>query len=478
MEWLEFLDSMAIEHGLTSETLKKIFPKAHEKPVEVKVVAEKLYLKEESVKSRMRQIYKKFTEICPRLEAHQGQGKALILHQYLREKYAEERNNFPPQSESLITGFEPLIEEKTKRFCGRKFVFQAFNNFINENSQGYFTVIGEPGMGKSAIAAKYVKDNGVIHYFNELTTGCNTPDDFLNKIRQQISHYYQLQNTDRDDLKILLNKAKVKLSENRPLIIVVDALDEVATTEPGHNILDLPQNLPEQVYFLLTRRPYTAEQKKLLVAPSVKIKELDLREYKQFNRADITEYITTYIDAPEYQEKFHLWMKERQCSPPKFIQTLAEKSQNNFMYLYFVLPDIAQGKLDDLQIQQLPEGLEQYYYRQWERLLINPIKAMILSILVVADQPISCECITDIVNQKESMSKYDVQEVLDDWIQFLKKQMLVGEECYSIYHLSFSDFVEKQREIRKAIPKLGNIEQMLSDYNDSLWEELEDDSEE
>ena len=118
MEWLEFLDSMAIQHGLTSETLKKIFPQAHEKPVEVKVVAEKLHLQEESVKARMTKIYEKFREICPQLEAHQGQGKALILHQFLREKYAEERNNLPPQPESLITGFEPLIEAKTKRFCG------------------------------------------------------------------------------------------------------------------------------------------------------------------------------------------------------------------------------------------------------------------------------------------------------------------------------------------------------------------------
>ena len=482
MEWLEFLEYIASKHELDpdqTETLKELFPRPDKPRVPQKNVLKKFNISLPGIKKRMQKIYEKLEKSCEELKETDTQGQANILHIYLRQKYLELKGNIPPQKpEKLITGFEPLIEEKTKRFCGRKFVFEAFNNFINENSQGYFTVVGEPGMGKSAIAAKYVQDNGVIHYFNELTTGRNKPDNFLNQIREQISHYYLLENTERDDLKTLLQKAKAKLSENRPLIIVVDALDEVATTEPGHNILDLPQHLPEGVYFLLTRRPYTAEQKNLFVAQSVGMKELDLREYQQFNREDITEYITTYFEVPEYQEKFQLWMKERQCSRQDFIQTLAEKSQNNFIYLYFVLPDIAKGELNDLEIKQLPNGLIEYYIHQWNRLLMNPIKAMILCILPEADKPISCECITYIVNQKESISKYDVQGVLNDWIQFLKKQMLVGEECYSIYHLSFSDFIKEQLEIKRAIDNLGNIKQMLSDYNDSLWEGLDDDSEE
>ena len=475
MEWLEFLQWMATQHQLTpkeTETLQERFAEAHGEAVEEKWIAQRLGIKEPTVKARMKEIYQKFAQNCPELTARNGQ-KAKILHIYLRQEYAKtQRNIFPPQLTSLTTGFEPLIEEKTRRFCGRKFVFEKIAEFISQNSQGYFTIIGEPGMGKSAIAAKYVKDNQVIHYFNRLTIGRNTPDDFIDSIRQQITHYYQLQNTEKDDLTILLNKVKAKLSENQRFIIVVDALDEVATSKPGQNILDLPQHLPEQVYFLLTRRPYNAEQQKLSVAQGVATKLLDLTEYQQFNREDITEYITTYINDPEDREKFQSWMEQRQSSREEFIQTLADKSQNNFMYLYYVLPDIAEGKLDDLQIQQLPEGLEQYYFRQWERLLMNPTKAMILSILAVADKPISCECITEIVQPKESMSEHDVQEILDEWIQFLTKQRLMGEECYSIYHLSFSDFFKQRREVKKAIAKLGDIEQMLSDYNDLLWARL------
>ena len=58
-------------------------------------------------------------------------------------------NSLPPE-------FESLIAEKIKTFCGRQFVFKAFQDFIKENHHGYFTIIGDAGMGKSSIVAKYV----------------------------------------------------------------------------------------------------------------------------------------------------------------------------------------------------------------------------------------------------------------------------------------------------------------------------------
>ncbi|CCQ61844.1 hypothetical protein [Crocosphaera watsonii] len=49
---------------------------------------------------------------------------------------------------------------------GRKFVFSAIDNFINQSDKGYFTLIGEPGSGKSAIAAQYFKNNNNVVYYN------------------------------------------------------------------------------------------------------------------------------------------------------------------------------------------------------------------------------------------------------------------------------------------------------------------------
>ena len=70
-------------------------------------------------------------------------------------------NTLPPE-------FESLIEEKIKTFCGRKFVFDNFQQFITKNTHGYFTIIGDAGMGKSSIIAKYISEHKYPCYFNIL----------------------------------------------------------------------------------------------------------------------------------------------------------------------------------------------------------------------------------------------------------------------------------------------------------------------
>ncbi|MDJ0593337.1 MAG: ATP-binding protein [Pleurocapsa sp. MO_226.B13] len=163
--------------------------------------------------------------------------------------------------------FERLIEEKTKLFCGRKFVFQDIEDFLNEQDRGYFTIIGDPGMGKSAIAAKYVDDNHAICFFNVRAQRINRPELFLKTIREQLKERYDLPDVEDDSLSTLLSKASKKLPTNDSLVIVVDALDEVDQEVTG-NLLYLPTILPERVYFLLTRRPYEPSQERLSIDPS------------------------------------------------------------------------------------------------------------------------------------------------------------------------------------------------------------------
>ena len=118
-----------------------------------------------------------------------------------------------------------MIKEKTRRFCGRQFVFDTFETFLKDNPSGYFTVVGDAGMGKSAIAAKYVDKYKSPCYFNVLAEGRNSPELFLQSIRQQLINRYQLKEATQDDLPTLLAKVSQKLPAGERLVIVVDALD-------------------------------------------------------------------------------------------------------------------------------------------------------------------------------------------------------------------------------------------------------------
>jgi hypothetical protein len=354
--------------------------------------------------------------------------------------------------------FKALIQDKTRVFCGRVFVFQAFERFLRENKKGYFTVIGDAGMGKTAIASKYVYACKCPCYFNSRSDGRNRPEFFLESIRKQLIKRYNLQNAARDNLATLLEKVSQELLPNERVVILVDALDEV-NQEKRTNLLELPDTLPDGVYFLLTRRPYyTLNNKRLYLSPDTPTKELDLSLYVDLSREDVKQYIQYFLyQDPEHQDSLRTWINDRQITPEIFVEQMAEKSQNNFMYLRYILPAIARGFYNDLDLKQLPEGLQNYYQVHWERMGMNDKpqedKVIILFILVAIPTPITCEIIAGITEQGE----YEVQQVLDEWVEYVKQQEIEGEICYNIYHASFLDFLTEKPilgEKRKLFEKV------------------------
>ncbi|WP_287136982.1 AAA family ATPase, partial [Crocosphaera sp.] len=358
----------------------------------------------------------------------------------------------------IPTEFRALIEEKTGLFCGRSFVFQEFDKFINSHNKGYFTVIGDAGMGKSAIASKYILSRKVPCYFNIATEGKNKPEQFLSNIRQQLIIRYRLPNQENADLRSLLQKASEKLSENQKLIIVVDALDEVEQ-EGSSNLLDLPKNLPNGVYFLLTRRPYNLENKRLNTSPDTPYKTLDLREkqYQKWNDQDVREYIRLFLEEDQQdQDKLQKWLQDRSISQLTFIEEVAQKSENNFMYLRYVFPAIANGQYDNLELEDFPIGLEEYYYTHWQRMNMEgknkELEVFVLFILSQSKVAPTSKIITEIVQKKDEFKDIEcleIDKVLDKWVEYLSKEKSQGEIRYRIYHQSFTDFLTKQKELDK-----------------------------
>ncbi|RCJ25350.1 NACHT domain protein [Nostoc sp. ATCC 43529] len=361
--------------------------------------------------------------------------------------------------------FKSLIREKIRSFCGRKFVFETFKQFTEKHRNGYFTVVGDAGMGKSTIAAKYVWDNKSPCYFNIRSDGRNRPELFLESIRKQLIKRYQLQNVEKANLADLLEQVSKKIPAGEHIVIVVDALDEVEQ-EAGGNLLDLPPSLPERVYFLLTRRPYTRDKKRLS-APDVAMEELDLRGSKYINlsREDIKEYIRFFLNLDrDYKNAIKQWIQDGNISDNEFVEQVATKSENNFMYLRYILPGIAKGDYKDLNLKQLPDGLQDYYQVHWVGMGMDEkpqeLKVLILFILVEIGTPIPCEMIADITEQDE----YDVQSVLDEWVEYLKPQDIEGELCYSIYHASFLDFLKAKRVLDAKRKLFQEVNQRIADY--------------
>ncbi|PMB51298.1 hypothetical protein CEN39_15980 [Fischerella thermalis CCMEE 5201] len=368
--------------------------------------------------------------------------------------------------------FQWIIKDKTDGFVGRVFVFQEISQFFQRQLKGYFIIEADPGMGKSSILAEFVRRNDCIVYFNQRNEGITSAEQFLRSVCTQLIETYQLnyekeirpENTCNSNfLSKLLNEVSAKLKRSEKLVIAVDALDEVDLTSqsPGANVLYLPSVLPDKVYFIVTKRPLPPDQLPL----QVRDKQLfDLMQYPADNEKDVEAYIRQRIN------RVAEWIKSRGATEEELVSTLVKKSERNFMYLRYVFDDIENGKYSDLKIQDLPSDLQDYYYKHWERMGMNAqpkplFKIKIVYILSESPQPIPFEEIVEILianDQQEKEVGLRVQEVLDEWSQFLREEEKYQQTFYSLYHSSFRDFLRNEKTVKRAGITLQGIIKMMT----------------
>ncbi|MDZ8109137.1 MAG: ATP-binding protein [Nostoc sp. DedQUE12a] len=395
--------------------------------------------------------------------------------------------NSPPKPPTKInsrghpTDFEQIIQAKSHNFVGREFVFTAINNFLHRHRHGYFTIIGAPGSGKSAILAKYVTNNPQVIYYNAELEGKNRADEFLINICTQLINQYSLNYTSLPNnategswfFSSLLQQISDELEPHQKLIIAIDGLNCIdRNSQPsGTNLFYLPRYLPDRVYFLLTRRPFLRDKSGLLIeTPS---QSLDLADYPEENRRDIQAYIQNYLTPQEIPptpvEKggnispllmgvrgdLKSWLSNHQINEEEFSvdaeqlavrHRLTTLSENNFMYVNQIVSAIADNFYSEpFESNQLPPGLEAYYQQHLHK-MFPPEEGTehstdVLNVLIQQEKAISVDAIANIINTDE----YEVEEVLESWLEFLHQEQIDGAIYYSLYHSSFRHWLGTQK---------------------------------
>ncbi|MGB3266054.1 MAG: ATP-binding protein, partial [Microcoleus sp.] len=347
---------------------------------------------------------------------------------------------------------ETIIADRTQDFTGRQFVFAAIAEFLQNNRKGYFVLEADPGVGKSSIMAKLVlllKRRCVAH-FNSQSQGIVRAEQFLENACTQLIRGFQLnypqlpENATRDGnfLSRLLGEVSAKLG-GKKLIVVVDALDEVDSSLQGRgsNVLYLPDALPDNVYFIVSKQPKTL--------PLPNHQPFDLMHYSAESLADVKLYIDKRTSN---STSIQSWINRQNLQLSQFVAAVAEKSQNNFMYLRYVLNDIDSGKYSDVNLQDLPRELEGYYEKHWMQMMgreddpLLEMRVKIIYVLSKAREAVSRGWIAKSVGETD----FKVQQVLKKWESFLRQPQVDGEIRYSIYHNSFRDFLAKNETVQSA----------------------------
>jgi transcriptional regulator with XRE-family HTH domain len=372
-----------------------------------------------------------------------------------------------------LRDFSGFVNERTQDFTGRDFVFDAVDNFLSKNDKGYFFIKGAPGIGKSAIASELVSRGDYIHHFNIRAEGRNKPRQFLENVCSQLILDFRL---DYEDLPIeklqdgellqtLLQEVSHKIKPSEKVIIIIDALDEVDDAmSSGANILYLPMNLPEGIFIVATTR-----LDKLNLRIDCIQGDYTIDPMSKENKDDIGEYLRAKVS----DEGIRSYIKKQKLTQKSFVEHMKENSQGNFMYLHYVLPAIEAGAYKDLQLNRLPVGLQNYYEDHWSRMkmMASPppkVKLKIIYILCEVVKSVSRQLIADFGSEDEAT----VQNVLDDWSQFLHKNEVDGERRFSLYHESFRDFLRQKDIVEATGTTLPEINKMIGD---NLYDELYDD---
>jgi hypothetical protein len=353
-----------------------------------------------------------------------------------------------------VQKFRTLVNERTKGFVGREFVFKAIDNLLQAPAfpSGYIVISGEPGIGKTALIAQLVKLRGYVHHFNIGLQNIRSVQDFLDNICAQLIVRYELEHftlppdatKDSGFLSQLLSEVAEK-EEGRSVVILVDALDEAEDVGlvPGANVLYLPPALPDGIFFVVATRDIAD-----LCLFVDRRKDIYIRDDDPHNLEDVRQYIRNFVEEYEAQmvPRIEQWDVERD----EFVEVITEKSEGNFMYLAYVLGDIRDGKLtaDNVDnVHDLPKGLQAYYQRHWRSMRaqdkerFDKYQKPVVCILATVREPVT---ITQVVEWTR-LSPLRIKEVIREWREFLNvDEMEGGEPLYRIYHTSFQDFLQEE----------------------------------
>lgn len=403
-----------------------------------------------------------------------------------------------------VLDFAEYVAKCVKAFTGREWVFAEIDRWLADpEGPTFFLITGEPGVGKSAMAARLTQVRKLAAYHFCIARDVKTIDPvlFTRSIAFQLCQIdafaQEVLKESKVDLNIVQNVQEnygqvigsriETLVINAPsgmaafthavlqplgalyaegfegqLVLLVDALDEAVQCKGMETIVDLLANagpLPQQVRVVLTSRPEGAVLRHF---EEGRIPHLRLDAGRPETLEDIRRYTQAQVATDQV---LRARLVEQKMTAERFVERVTRASQGNFLYVVWLLPAIAGGRQPFDTVEVLPQGLDEIYreflrtrslgqeIRQWR--YYRPL----LGILMVAQQPLSAR-------QLAQFAGTDAQSVADfviDAAQFLDPTSS-GQGQYQLYHQSVADFLKDQRRAGEFWIAPIVMERKIADY--------------
>jgi hypothetical protein len=402
---------------------------------------------------------------------------------------------------------------RLRDFIERKWLSNIVDEFLNDPKQtrGVLVFEGAAAVGKTTFLANLVKERNYIHLFSDQFSGGENVFAAIQSFAAQIiagfgiEEYQQPEDlafhtADPNFLDRLLGMASAKLESNQKLIIVCDALDEGGIGLNG-NVLSLPKNLPDHVYFICSQQPIPIKLTFTNVLPRYERIEPESAN----NLADIERYLQLVVRRPSIA---HLLL-EHNYEGTQFVDALRKRSDGSWVYIRYVVDEIERGTRPLTELDKLPQGLVEYYAQHWDSwrngargeeiaqdkriAKWGSLYAPVLSTLAAAQAPLTLHQIQEW--SKAQAGIHELRRLLEDWwgpFIDVHKNVLAEPETYRFFHRSLRDFLNGNIDwpdnlslaARSLLREMGKhtseahrrIAQVLDERNNGVTRQLAKDS--
>lgn len=377
---------------------------------------------------------------------------AEILNMHLVIVTIDKGHSIPDSIESDISDTTPNED-----------VLQKINDVVETQIDGsYFLVSGSPGSGKTTIAAQleFETSNHIIsdRFFvkvpesEEIPTQIRATPEFFMRWVEEVCHR-TLYNSPPPKPKaekslneriIEIHQAIQHLSlhyqqQGKIAFLIIDGLDDVSESRIENFLSVLPVKLPPhiKVIFSCTSKELlpNAFQTAIDASKEIKVTPLSIQNAEK--------YLSEHV-------------KERGLNTNQ-ISTLAEKSEGHPLYLRYLTKYVLGmdeiPSIDDWisSIPVIGGEIENYYNKIWLQINDHPEEIWLAATLSRLRVPVD----------KKTLSEIQPEVTRHRFISSFKRieHLLRDNEAISIYHTSFSDFVNKKTE---ALDE--QIHENISDY--------------
>jgi len=342
--------------------------------------------------------------------------------------------------------FDADLDRLLTRFVGRDWILELLDSWLEApGASRVFWISGEPGAGKSALAAWLIRHRPDVVAYHLCRYGHAHKGDprrivlsLVHQLSLTIPGYAEalsalrleeLRDSDAqtlfDDLITQPFACDIPVVAE-PRIVVIDALDEVS----GEGTNNLPAVLgaafgttPEWLRLIVTSRP---EPKVCYALQGLIPYVLDTSSAE--NQRDIKTYFAQELAA----------LTESGTLPGGVLDALVLRSGGSFLYANWVREETAEGRLSLDDLEKLPAGLGGVYLSYFQRQFNNPDEYAkrvrpTLETVVASEEPLHIDFLTSLFD----WSHYDRIDVK----RSLGSLFPLTDDTIAPFHLSVLDWL-------------------------------------